>query len=114
MLLIDQRKAPLQTTYDRVLCMSRAQVELKNKDDWVKINAGQHTLMRVLYTPEMMKRLERGVRDRTLTPEVRRYRRPAYVCGQPKSIQRGVGGGGGVCNTCLGDTCLGGPSPLLR
>lgn len=47
------------------------QVELKNKDDWVKINAGQHTLMRVLYTPEMMKRLERGVRDRTLTPEVR-------------------------------------------
>lgn len=48
----------------------REQVELKNKDDWVKINAGQHTLMRVLYTPEMMKRLERGVRDRTLTPEV--------------------------------------------
>eukprot|EP00752_Nemacystus_decipiens_P007190 g6439.t1 len=46
-------------------------VELKNKDDWVKINAGQHTLMRVLYTPEMMKRLERGVRDRTLTPEDR-------------------------------------------
>ncbi|CAN0507247.1 unnamed protein product, partial [Scytosiphon promiscuus] len=37
-----------------------------NKDDWVKINAGQHTLMRVLYTPEMMKRLEAGVRDRTL------------------------------------------------
>lgn len=46
-------------------------MELKNKDDWVKINAGQHTLMRVLYTPEMMKRLERGVRDRTLTPEVK-------------------------------------------
>jgi len=46
-------------------------VELKNKDDWIKINAGQHTLMRVLYTPEMMKRLEGGVRDRTLTPEVR-------------------------------------------
>ena len=46
-------------------------MELKNKDDWVKINAGQHTLMRVLYTPEMMKRLERGIRDRTLTPEVR-------------------------------------------
>lgn len=45
-------------------------MELKNKDDWVKINAGQHTLMRVLYTPEMMKRLERGVRDRTLMPEV--------------------------------------------
>lgn len=38
----------------------------------MKINAGQHTLMRVLYTPEMMKRLERGVRDRTLTPEVRK------------------------------------------
>ncbi|CAN0203585.1 unnamed protein product, partial [Hapterophycus canaliculatus] len=47
------------------------QVELKNENDWVKINAGQHTLMRVLYTPEMMKRLERGVRDRTLTPEDR-------------------------------------------
>lgn len=37
----------------------------------MKINAGQHTLMRVLYTPEMMKRLEAGVRDRTLVPEVR-------------------------------------------
>lgn len=46
------------------------QVELKKKDDWVKINAGQHTLMRVLYTPEMNKRLEAGVRDRSLTPEV--------------------------------------------
>ncbi|CAM9808130.1 unnamed protein product [Ectocarpus sp. 4 AP-2014] len=46
-------------------------VELKDKDDWVKINAGQHTLMRVLYTPEMMKRLERGVRDRTLAAEDR-------------------------------------------
>ena len=45
-------------------------MELKNKDDWIKINAGQHTLMRVLYTPEMMKRLEAGVRDRTLAPEV--------------------------------------------
>lgn len=47
-------------------------MELKDKDDWVKINAGQHTLMRVLYTPEMMKRLERGVRDRTLASEVKK------------------------------------------
>ncbi|CAN0362558.1 unnamed protein product [Ascophyllum nodosum] len=46
-------------------------VELKDKDDWVKINAGQHTLMRVLYTPEMTRRLEAGVRERTLKPEDR-------------------------------------------
>ena len=45
-------------------------MELKDKDDWVKINAGQHTLMRVLYTPEMTRRLEAGVRERTLKPEV--------------------------------------------
>lgn len=50
--------------------MRKNKVELKNKDDWVKINAGQHTLMRVLYTPQMNKRLVQGVRDRSLGPEV--------------------------------------------
>ncbi|CAM9875213.1 unnamed protein product, partial [Discosporangium mesarthrocarpum] len=39
--------------------------------DWVKINAGQHTLMRVLYTPEMMRRLEAGLRDRSIDPSDR-------------------------------------------
>lgn len=47
------------------------QVELKNESDWIKINAGQHTLMRVLYTPEMIRRLEVGIQDLTMVPEVK-------------------------------------------
>lgn len=42
-----------------------------DKDAWVKLNAGQHTLMRVLYTPSMLSKLEQGVRSKSLSVEDR-------------------------------------------
>lgn len=35
---------------------------MQSKDDWVKLNLGQHVPIRVLYTPNMLEALRKGVR----------------------------------------------------
>jgi puromycin-sensitive aminopeptidase len=41
-------------------------VPLSSADGWVKLNAGQEVPLRVLYTPEMLKRLAEGIKSKTL------------------------------------------------
>lgn len=55
---------------DLLFFWAAPKVDLKSEGDWVKLNAGQHTLMRVVYSPEMNKRLVQGIRERSLGPEV--------------------------------------------
>ena len=43
-------------------------VPLKDKNSWVKLNAGQEVPMRVQYTPEMLKRLSAGVVSKEMSP----------------------------------------------
>lgn len=46
-------------------------VPLPSPDSYVMLNAGQHTLMRVAYSTEMIDRLCKGIRSRTLPSEDR-------------------------------------------
>ncbi len=39
--------------------------------DWIKLNAGQTSLLRVAYTPEMLAALANGIRNKELAPEDR-------------------------------------------
>ena len=43
-------------------------IPLSSPDGWVKLNAGQEVPLRILNTPEMLKRLGEGIKSKTLPP----------------------------------------------
>ena len=46
-------------------------VPLASADGWIKLNYGQHAVVRVLYTPEMLSRLAQAVQSNALPPKDR-------------------------------------------
>mmetsp|Transcript_20947 Transcript_20947/g.30195 ORF Transcript_20947/g.30195 Transcript_20947/m.30195 type:complete len:870 (-) Transcript_20947:137-2746(-) len=43
-------------------------IPLASADDWLKINAGQHALVRVAHSPTMLQRLQEAIRSKSLSP----------------------------------------------
>ncbi len=46
---------------------AKIEIPLSSSNGWVKLNAGQEVLMRVLPTPTMIERLSTGIKEKTLT-----------------------------------------------